>query len=343
MNALQNFHVCNPGLAQDIAHDLFHGCFKKDLELVIEVIVLKDVISILMLNNESKILAKKLKVSIAHINDDCSIVGSMSEIYNLIIYFSLMLRDFNVGRLSNVWKMYIAKLDITRIVTADEISKDQIVMLNHLITDFFEIRKIAFPDAKYFPKHQMLRFGPLKKYWTMHFEHMHQRHKYHAGHSRNFINIEQLLTTRNQQYQVTQYNDRVSPEFIYEKKFDCHESESYNLNNIIYTFIVKKIQYRGVQFAISNFVVVDASYNTLKIREINQILMSECNSCLFIGTEVEIMYDSKTGLYLSSKSLQNNNKINIDIRKILYHKPIKVLKCNEKLLYTPKSTVPFVM
>lgn len=162
-------------------------------------------------------------------------------------------------------------------------------------------------------------FGPLKKFWTMHFEHMHQRHKFHADHSRNFINIELLLTTRNQQYQLVQINDRVCPEYQYEKKIQLLESDFYDFNNSIYTFIVKSILYRGIKFSVKNFVVIDASYSTIKMMEIHQILMSEegTNNCLFHGAEVVFIYDDKTGLYTCSTGVEHT-KTYITIKNILY-------------------------
>lgn len=65
----------------------------------------------------------------------------MAETYNLIIHLPLLLKDKKFSRKSWVWKMFLEMLIITRDVTAEETSEDQLFILDDSIKNYFIARK----------------------------------------------------------------------------------------------------------------------------------------------------------------------------------------------------------
>jgi hypothetical protein len=72
-------------------------------------------------------------------------------------------------------KFFITMVEITRIITSSEISKEKISYLQLLIREYFHYRKIAFPLTKLIPKHNYIvhypdlvkKFEPLLRTWTV--------------------------------------------------------------------------------------------------------------------------------------------------------------------------------
>ena len=157
---------------------------------------------------------------------------------------------------------------MVRFVTASDISKQQIIQMEYTIKEYFFYRKRVFPSAGFLPKHhyvfhyaeQMIRIGPLAIWWTLYFERKHQFLKYHATHSKNFINLPLLVCEREQLYQASLYGDRFSSK-IKCNKLQITESLPHGIAKS-FKFKSKFVFYNNIKFSQGDLIAYKIQNNT---------------------------------------------------------------------------------
>lgn len=234
LNELNHFHVVHQ-LLPCLGHDWFEGVLGYDLLLVLKELVSQQWCTIAQFNynvqrfpfntidsnnKPANIQLKKKKLS-----------GTASQMWTLIRFFPFFIeiKDSDYS----VWQLVLLAKSITELLTAHNITKNQISILDSLIEEYLLLRLTLFPKVKLKAKHHflshypqfILKFGPAIKFWTMRFESKHRFFKQTALGSKNFKNISHTLSTKHQEFQLlfsfsSYFDIFVSSNILF--PFDCN-------------------------------------------------------------------------------------------------------------------------
>ena len=341
-NALNHFHVAQPGLPPDISHDLFHGVFTSEIHLILEHFVQSKIFTYNDLSCKLAKLAKQFKISLPKVSSK-SLLGNMHDIWNLIVTLPIVFVDYNkINRAGNCWELFLSILEITRTVTAFELTKDQVEILKSVQEKYMFYRIKCFPTLNLKPKNHnimhyadlILLFGPLSKFSTLPYEHKHQFFKFVIEHSKNFINLEYMLAERHQLYQSSLFNDRFAPTIIsnkidrlYHLSLDVIIPEDYNMFSDSVTF-------KNIKFKINDYVIVSGSSDeTVKCMKIQKFVINTVfDKCLIIGRIVHFIYICNYGIYTKYKENENSLQT-CYLDKLVYPKPVHVVEKSSTLSY----------
>ena len=349
LNQLHNFHVCAPGLAPDFGHDCFHGAFNVDLVVILNFFSTHYHLKLEGIIVEVKFYAKKMgNLSLPNISKD-KINGRMTDVWNLIICLSLAFYKLKFNVALDVYKFFIEMLNITRYLTAEIISFDQVVLFDQSVNNYMRLKKKCFPNSKLLPKHHfmmhystlMQQFGPLKKWWTCPWEQKHKFFKYQITRANNFINPELLVSNMHQLSQALLFQDRFPPSLKFDKTFENVDICPFKLHEKFISF-AKRMSYNGVEFREKDYVVIGAGcYNELTLLLITKMFISfDGKECLLLGEKCffEEFQNAGIWVFISKK----NSLVTIKIEELLYHKPVKVIVNNHMLLCSLSSSIPVV-
>lgn len=185
-NELGSFNVYKSQCA-DIMHDLYEGIHRYDIPLILEGLIKQNYFSLETLNSKIKYLNYEFcernippPVTKEHLKNKM-IIMSASEMLCFVENFRYAVGDL-VPEKDPVWKFYLTSLKITTIVSAYEISLENISLLEVLIQNYLEMRISLFPGSTLKPKHHFLlhypdiikKVGPLSKVSCMRFEAKHR-------------------------------------------------------------------------------------------------------------------------------------------------------------------------
>jgi hypothetical protein len=354
LNELKSNHVCDPGLPPCLGHDLFHGAFALDLQLVIKGLVDLQIFNITFLNTILRNFVKLYrnfnsfpKLSIKN----KKLRGSMSEIYKMITVMPYILLHAP-NKNEDLFSFILSMVRITQLVTAPSISSDQILILEEEIDEYFRLRLHLFPDEQWLPKHHFLRhypellrlFGPLSKFSTLPFEHKHQYFKNMVMHSKNFINEPKTLAERHQLLQVLLKNDR------FQAKIATNSAQLYDhamLNVIVgreIKFIATSTTYNHQKFSENDLIVFgfDEETQIIKVMDIKYMLISEgFDKLLFLGQTINMILNYQTELYEPTSEFTSNYST-VPAEDLLIFKPINGYKFKNKLFISLPFTFPII-
>jgi hypothetical protein len=357
-NELKHYHVCESGLPPCLGHDLFHGAFSMDLQLIFKALARQNILSTATVN---AILKKFVKLfrnfhSFPKIDtQNKKLRGSMSEIYKIITvlpYFLLYASPEATAEHPDLISLMMKMVRITQLVVAPSISGDQVCLLTSEIEEYFRLRLVLFPNAQLLPKHHFLchypelicHYGPLGKFWTLPFEHKHQYFKIMIGHAKNFINESKLLAERHQFLQASLKNDR------FEAKISTNSAQPYdpsmfNINvGQDVKFFSKSITFNHQYFSQDDYIVFDFNEDefSIKLMQIKCILITEnFNQLLFIGPITKMICDSETNLYETITNFSRNFAA-VPGEHLLIFKPVNCLELKKKLYLALPFTFPIV-
>ena len=335
------------------AHNLFStGSFSRDLISILNQIMknqLNSSLTITNLNNDLNQLKKSLRnISFPYITNK-KITGKMHEIFMLIVYIPVILLYYNIDQKTPEYELLQSMVEITKLVTANEISKSQVCKLRTLVQNYFDIRPVALPKEPLYPKHHYLMhlpdmimlYGPPNKYWTMYFEHKHQTFKYIAVHTHNKINIAKSMTEIHQMQQAILFEDRVLPKVLCNNAFPI-DSALFSIEvPTSFKLVSKKLKYKDIFFGQNDNVLVNFKGTTLELIKIKFLILTEnYKNVLIYGNKIKYKYNSHLLIY---EHLLNYEGMELfDISKILFHKPINVfyIKKSNNSYCILQSTVP---
>lgn len=310
LNELNYFHVCNPGLAPCIAHDIFEGILKYDFWMILKYFVSKNIFTFDFLNTMFCKVTKKLKVNIClpKLSKNMSkIPGTAYENWNFVIYFPLIVLGKNIDPEDYVWKMFLCLLEIVRLICADKISEQQIILLKNVINEYFEYCKISFPHYSMRPKHHYLQhypslirqFGPLIRLWTMHFEHKHQTLKRIYVKYKNSKNILKLISENHELLQASLFNDRFQNDLICNDVVSLSHDVSKDSIYSKFKFIAKSVKIFGKIYKMDDIIIYDIDENFfIKVLKIKHICIDkDYKSPHFYGESGKMVFNYLKGLH----------------------------------------------
>jgi hypothetical protein len=241
---------------------------------------------------------------------DKKIKGTMSETYHLIIvmpYIVLQVEEKEIE--TDLFRLLLTLIRITRLVTAPEISFDQVAEMSEEINEYFRLRQLVFPEASLIPKHHFLKhypeltrqFGPLSKFWTFHFEHKHQYFKLMMEHAKNLINETKLLAERHQLFQATKTNDRF-PRPIKTNSVKLAEQTDSDIVGLDSTlkFKSKLVIYNSKKNSAGDYILfqMKENGNIIRMMKIVWIFIDEdYKKIVFYGNEAELVFNNILELY----------------------------------------------
>jgi hypothetical protein len=353
-NELQSYHVCDPGLPPCIGHDLFHGSFSKDLQLIVNKLVELNIFTIGFLNA----LLRKFVKMYRHFNSfpklstkNKKLKGSMSEINKLITvmpYIMLHAPEIN----EDLRDFILTMVRITQIVTAPSVSIDQVVILDEEIDEYFKLRLEVFPDATLLPKHHQMKhypelickLGPLSKFSTLPFEHKHQVFKNMIQHSRNYINAPKTLAERHQLHQALMRNDRFQAT-IATNSAKIYDRSMFNTEvGNQFKFISRSVTYNHQKFAEKDLIAIgfDRTSSVIKVMELKYMLIDESfTNLMFLGPTTKMILNSKTELYEPIGEFTTTFSL-APAQDLLIFKPVNGFKLNNKLHISLPYTFPII-
>jgi hypothetical protein len=349
-NELASFHVCDPGLPPCIGHDLFHGSFSKDLQLIVNKLVELNIFTIGFLN---ALLRKFVKMyrnynSFPKLSTtNKKLKGSMSEINKLITVLPYIMLHATEEH-ENLRELILTMVRITQIVTAPSLSTDQVVILREEIDEYFNLRLVVFPDATLLPKHHQMKhypeliclLGPLSKFSTLPFEHKHQVFKNMILHSRNFINAPKTLAERHQLHQALLRNDRFQAT-ISTNSAQIYDKSMFNMEvSNEFKFISRFVTYNHQKFAEKDLIVFgfDRTSSTIKVMDIKYMLIDESyTNLLFFGPTAKLILNSKTELYEPIRDFTTTFSL-APAQDLLIYKPVNGYRFNNRL----HISLPFI-
>ena len=171
LNKIKNFHVSSLGnMAPCIYHDLYAGCFREDVSLIINEILKRNIISKCELNKKCWLFKKKIfgadrRNWLPRLKDDSfkeKLPGTMSQNKCFIRYLSLLLHEelkkHSEFTNSEVWNLYLRIKNISELVCSKALSETQLMELSSEIKSYLDIRialhmttkKVNKVDANFF-------------------------------------------------------------------------------------------------------------------------------------------------------------------------------------------------
>jgi hypothetical protein len=212
-NDLHYFHVCQPGLAPCLAHDLFEGVVSKDMALFIKYFVKRKWFTYDHLNR----VIERFHYVGTDASDKPAIIrkfadklgGQAIQNWCLLRLFPILIFKW-VNCEDKVWELFLMLRELVLLIVAPKLSVDQVGYLKCLIEQYLEARFVLFPDDNLRPKHHyllhyphlILQFGPLIRLWTMRFESKHKYFKQCIKKLQNFKNVCKTAAERHQLLQA---------------------------------------------------------------------------------------------------------------------------------------------
>lgn len=181
------------------------------------------------------------------------------------------------------------------IVCAPKIHTNQVAYLKLLIEEYLEARAVVFSHSPLKPKHHfllhypdlILKFGPLIRLWTLHFESKHTYFKQCARKLRNFKNICATLAERHQLLQAYLHAGDLFPpvlQIIQTSEFDIR---------MYCTAIQNTVQGVGTQYTAET---VSVTYKGTTYRKGMAVLLGGTENRYELG-KIVVLLDNQERLY----------------------------------------------
>lgn len=352
LNSLNFYHVTNPGLPPCLAHDLYEGIIPKDLQRIIDYLVLKNWFTYNYLNVKIQKICffGKQYLNLPAIKKGKRIIGSASEIMKLVLILPLAVSDKIKNHHDLTWNMFLTLREICFILNAPRLSINQTCYLKVLLEEYVEYRKKLFPEFKFTPKHhyilhypQLIRlYGPLKHLWTLRFESKHRYFKTLVHHLNNYKNLTKSLTERHQYLQALHFSegklfqDTICADFVDKcllNEYYLQCEELLKQCPVKFVFIADLIHYRGITYKHGMHICASKdTFDNLELIRITKILINETYSDLgFIGNKIKVIYNYCTGLFEGVSDYSKNLSF-IHYQNMLMYEPVFECKNNTFIL-----------
>jgi hypothetical protein len=356
LNSLSHFHCFLPGLPPCVAHDLFEGVIQYDLAFLIHEFADKKQEYYDFLNITFTSIAKETRAGVSFPKLDkkmTKLPGKAYENYKFLLLLPYVTFGLHLDRDVPAWKMFLCLLVIVRIICAFSVTEGQIILLESTIAEYFFYRAIA-TQTPLRPKHHYLchypmlirYFGPLRYWWTLRFEAVHQFYKRSQTSAKNYINVTKSLCHRRQLRQVLINERRQRTNQKNEAVFINNKSSLDLLRSIVtvsekFDCATTKLYFHGINYEKSNYVIVESKDNDdIVVLKISIILIeSLTDEICFYGESFEMWYDESLGLYESiDESKQLNSRANF--HDLILQKPVFLFHKNKKMYLSLPYSFP---
>lgn len=206
------FYHNTENVSFDIMHDIYEGICRYDFGKILKHCIFeKKYFSLQKLNTRIKhfhhkevdIGNKFPPIPLNQIEKEIIIMSS-AEMHAFVTYFGILVYDL-IDISDEVWKLYLLLFDIVHIVSKNSFSIDEIIYLNHLISEHHKLF-IALFKTNLTPKYHFLthygttikEFGPLSKFSSIRYEAFHKISKSNAKVVSTRRNIPLTLAVKHQ-------------------------------------------------------------------------------------------------------------------------------------------------
>lgn len=191
----------------DVMHDCLEGIIPSTVLLVLKELVTRKLVSISELNDSLVRAETSSRPNFFPDNFLTSkrLVGTASQKLEL---FYLLPQIVNLSVLCNcaAWEVYLSLRECMDYILSPVIEKDALPYLSDCIESYLLKFKDTFGANNIIPKHHfmmhfpnlIIKYGPLRNFWCMHFEEKHQYFKKLISNLRNFKNVTHTLASRHQ-------------------------------------------------------------------------------------------------------------------------------------------------
>lgn len=312
----------------DYVHDWLLGIYKDDLGMIILYLLqdmeipLEDINGAIQ-NFDYGFRDKLYKIQTISEAQSTSgtIPGYGREILNTVYYLPFILATF-LEFDNPTFQFNLLMVDILDKLLEPSVTVDYANLLENLISEHHELVMNLF-DEQLKPKNHItthygrmaLKCGPLKKLGTFHFERKHQVVKSYLNTDKNRINTTYSISKKigyedarlfynrkNIFKNITSHGKR----FIHEPIYLNHIHANINLPNIK---VVRKVDYKGTEYRIDDFVFSNDRIIAYKVMEI--ILSVENDSALLFIQKFNLNYIEELRSYRIGESLQDFDLFNI--------------------------------
>lgn len=219
----------------------------------------------------------------------------------------------------DVWQLTLQLKDIVDLICAQKILLSQVAYLDIRIQEYLETRKCFFPESPLKPKHHFMRhypalilkFGPLIRVWTMHFESKHSYFKRCARHLKNFKSICLTLSEIHQMFQAYLSAGPGCSQLLQVKDSCTFYSTLYSdsIKHAVREFgfsenntsVSTDIQYKGTSYKKGLFLVAKND-ESMEFRELLIILIQNDSAVYFVMDIHKAHYHSDYHLYSVTKT-----------------------------------------
>ena len=301
-NELKFFHVAYPGLPPCLGHDLFEGVVQYDFPLFVKYFVENKWFDIKLINHRLthfSFLFLDAYSSPPPLPLRCEkLPGNACQNWCLLRFFSLFVFDKVLDYENDVWRLYITLKKIVEMVCAPTISRVDLPYLKTLIVCYIDKRAESFSSSPLRPKHHyllhypglILKFGPLMRTWTMHFESKHSYFKNVVRSCGNFVNLTKTLSHHHQRLQSCLLSEGlIASDITYGQSSSLTFStevlsamREMSIDIINSRFFVK-VEFKGIAYCIGQCVVLQKTESgDLLVGVIKCIVMKSSQICLVI-------------------------------------------------------------
>ncbi|XP_035989246.1 uncharacterized protein LOC110368027 isoform X1 [Fundulus heteroclitus] len=216
-DTLRYFDVTK-SLPPDIMHDLLEGVIPLVMKLVICKAQTEKHITIKEINEELQKICigqndkANKPVLLPERLQKVGVTGSASQKWCLFRLLPFLMAH-HIPPDCKYWHVFLLCREISEIVMAPKVRRDNLLMLDLLVQEFLTEMKDVFGDVITPKCHYLIHYarlmemyGPLRSLWCMRFEGKHQYFKMVAHNCRNFVNIAKTLSDRHQFKQCWEFS-----------------------------------------------------------------------------------------------------------------------------------------
>lgn len=364
-NSLDNFHVCLPGLAPCLAHDLFEGLVSKDIALFIHYFVKKKYFTYAHLNRSivkfkyvgSDAKDKPVPVSLKGDKLSGQAVQNWCFLRLLPVLVGRQVKSHN----DEVWQLMLQLREIVEYVVAPKISLDQVAFLKCLIAEYIQSRCTLFPSVSLIPKHHyllhyadlILQFGPLIRVWTLRFE---SKHKYFKQCIRKLQNFKNVCKTASERHQLMQ--SYLSQGSLFGESVKCEQALDFDVSHYSKqiqdavaevslssktTAVCHRLSFKGTEYQKGQFVVIGENEPVVTFGKIVVLFLLRKFSCNEAFAAVEICHAFRSpqfGLHCIQNTDDEPEVKCVKLDELLDYYPLTAYHLEDMLVVPLHHSIP---
>lgn len=350
LNDLSAYHVCNPGLAPCLAHDILEGGPAIDVMLSLNELVKKKMFTFEYLNEKLKNVRFILenKITFPALKKSTKLTGTASENLYVINALPFALHEMHEILFTiEEWHLILLIRKVVNFAMSFKLSIDQIAVFQSTISEYINLRLKLFPTEKLKPKHHYIShypyltkcFGPLRHLMTLVFERKHRYFTTCMKHSPNFKNVLKMLSLKHQLHQAAiSINSTLidtaiaddSQEFDinnYSEELNLELSRICNINNLM--LVADVITFHNIMYKKGMHVCTEIDeFGYIHLCRIKHFFIhNDMEKIILYGDRIKIVYNEASGLYHEiSENEQNQTQICKYFDEIINVEPVMCSK-----------------
>lgn len=304
-------------LPPDVMHDLLEGVVPLVMKLVICKAHTEKHITIREINEELQKMPigqndkTNKPVQLSERLQSVGIVGSASQKWCLFRLLPFLMAD-RVPPNCKYWHVFLLCREITEIVMAKKVRKENILLLKLLVHEFLTKLKSVFGDVITPKCHYLIHyarliemFGPLRLLWCMRFESKHQYFKTLSRNCRNFMNIATTLSNRHQFRQCWEFSN----------KSLLGEFENVFGKSVTTPFLSLPLELQQALTVYCGFSEVDSAKKAFQ--RVSEVIVNSVKYCVRDVFVIDVLHSEKIPLFWQIKYIFNIDTMWVFCGKIL--------------------------